>query len=128
MIRYLAILLIAAVISIAVFGFVGMQHHAIGSPLCIVSTMQGGDCAENNILSFITHHISILQTFSATATGLLAVALLLSLMAIASSAHDLPITSPIKSRAIISKLPKLSTSATKIRSWLSLHRNSPNLA
>ena len=130
--KTLAIILAITFITIAVFGFAGMNNtDSHGYRACIAATANGGYCNNQpNSLGFANFFISTFFSFSSTIlTSGLAVSLLL-LITLLTLVSDLALLGVKKNQPQIKykfKFKKLDSGQNQFYSWLKFHTNSPTV-
>ncbi len=128
-------ILIVSFIGIAVFGFLGMQHHGIGHEDrgCIATVFRGADCADGmTVFDFASFHLDIFKSFStatvnesATGFSLLLITLVFligSAVTFDRGAVFYPVSSLSYARSPAILFFPLRRILTR---WLALHENSP---
>ncbi len=128
---FLPTVLIISFVSIAVFGFVAMNHRGGNHFGCVASTAKAINCSNRlDTLAFISFHFGVLKSFSAATTASLTIAALLLISALAAV-----LITNLRANKILNFLAfKLSIKETdsyfakkqQLIRWLAIHENSPS--
>lgn len=129
--KYPALITLVAVISVGVFGFVGMNHETgHGSGNCVASVVNIAVCPPETISSAL-YHITAYKSFSQmTLASLALLALLLALLffIVARGAHGVLVPIPIAlSPHTMRRRNARHTSEAEFTRWLSRFENSPSV-
>jgi len=115
--------LILGFVSVAVFGFLAMEHQAGHElELCLAKTVQSAPCEKSESLFASTYHARVFKSFSLTLLAALAVfaAFLLFMGRSPEPALTFPDHSPEKA-----SLKLISSLRLKKLKWLAFHETSP---
>ena len=125
--KYLTLITLAGIISVGVFGFVGMNHEIDhGSANCVVSVVNVAACPSETI-SIALYHIATYNSFSQTT--IVSLSLLAPLFFITvRGVREKPVPIPIVLSPYALRYRNMRhTSEVEFTHWLSRFENSPSV-
>lgn len=127
-----SVLILFSFATIAIFGFMAMEHGDHGHMGCIAATAQGGGCPQSKEFDFTIFHLEAYKSFSSSvladnfSSSLFAVALFLMAMIYFHLSEILTFYSLRNSYFRLGALLVRDTSEEAYSMWLALHEQSPN--
>lgn len=124
-----SVLILISFASIALFGFIVMEHTDHGHMGCIAATLQGGGCSQSKEFDFTIFHLGAYKNFSSSiSAGSFASQLFFLVLFFMAMLFIYPavILSPnfiLRPRTIYS--PPTYSFTEEFMRWLSLHEQSP---